>query len=119
MRVSMKYNGPQTECESSMTFQYGEVEDYCLNIKEFLSVHNNETLKFNIYPNPTESTVNIILPKTGKFKITFNNALGQQVMNTQINSSSMIDVNQLAPGMYTINITNDEGEFGVQRLIIQ
>lgn len=29
MRVSMKYNGVSSECE---TFTYGEVEDYCINI---------------------------------------------------------------------------------------
>jgi len=29
MRVSMKYNGSSTPCES---FQFGEVEDYCINI---------------------------------------------------------------------------------------
>jgi len=34
MRVSMKYNGAQTECE---TFSYGEVEDYTVN---FISASN-------------------------------------------------------------------------------
>lgn len=31
MRVSMKYNGASTPCE---TFTYGEVEDYCVNIQQ-------------------------------------------------------------------------------------
>jgi serine protease len=31
MRVSMKYNAAATSCES---FQYGEVEDYCVNIQQ-------------------------------------------------------------------------------------
>ncbi len=31
MRVSMKYNGAQTECE---TFEYGEVEDYTVNVND-------------------------------------------------------------------------------------
>jgi hypothetical protein len=47
MRVSMKYNSAPTQCE---TFDYGEVEDYTLNI-------SNPTTSCNIPTNVTASNI--------------------------------------------------------------
>ncbi len=68
MRVSMKFNGAPTSCE---TFANGEVEDYTINIASgttnALTLEENQGLylptqnHINIYPNPTQSLATIIV----------------------------------------------------------
>src|SRR5690606_24380181 len=62
MRVSMKYNGIPTACE---TFSYGEVEDYTVVIgtgtNNTYGMENDElaSRRFNIYPNPVKDILNV------------------------------------------------------------
>src|SRR4029077_12347404 len=58
MRVSMKYNGIPTACE---TFSYGQVEDYTVNIVSGAKLTSTETNTieptFSVYPNPVSGDV--------------------------------------------------------------
>lgn len=58
MRVSMKYNGIPTSCE---TFSYGEVEDYTVNIVDGGSAGGNTTVNltftFDNYPEETSWSI--------------------------------------------------------------
>ena len=57
MRVSMKYNGAQDACE---TFDYGEVEDYHINISQSTSDTEAPTAPSNLTSsNVTETTVDL------------------------------------------------------------
>ncbi len=57
MRVSMKYNGIPTPCE---TFDYGEVEDYTVNITSSGGDTQSPTAPSNLsYSNVTETTVDL------------------------------------------------------------
>ena len=81
MRVSMKYNGSQTSCES---FSYGEVEDYTVNIQaatptvppvpDGLSASNVTTNSFTINWNAsnTATSYNLQIREQGGNWSTFN-----------------------------------------------
>jgi hypothetical protein len=60
-----------------------------------------------VYPNPTNSAINISLPNTVAFKnCEVFNVLGQK-MGTY--SSTVVDLEQLTPGMYSLLIHTSEG----------
>ncbi|MFH7011708.1 M4 family metallopeptidase [Flavobacterium sp. FlaQc-52] len=112
LRVSMKYNGIPTACES---FSNGQVEDYSVNIIDSGSFFINELVgevnapgsEFDLYPNPTDKELNVTsIAKSGAtFKIT--NALGQKVDSGQL-SNNPIDVSKLNAGIYTIEFNSGQ-----------
>ncbi len=108
MRVSMKYNGTPTSCES---FSYGQVEDYTINIVSTAKEVNNEnlekTISFNLYPNPVSGDVLNIsgLQDNATFRII--NMIGQEVSNGKINNSE-IPVSNIYSGTYLIEITSND-----------
>jgi Zn-dependent metalloprotease len=113
MRVSMKYNGIPTACES---FQYGEVEDYIVNIggsstATFAGPSTDTTAStgvetafdFSIYPNPvTRGQLNVNVLGVDAQKFTIYNMLGQVVHAGAFNST--LDVSKLDSGVYMIEI---------------
>lgn len=105
LRVSMKYNGIPTACES---FSYGQVEDYSVNITASGIVEVNEiaiadklSSDITLYPNPVDNELNIsVSDKTGS-DFTITNALGQRVSSGHL-SENPIDVSKLNTGIYFI-----------------
>jgi hypothetical protein len=61
---------------------------------------NNTTNSFNIYPNPTSSTLNIEVKE--QTQITIVNVLGEVVKTETIKGLSTIDVTELSTGVYFI-----------------
>jgi bacillolysin len=123
MRVSMKYNAAQTACE---TFSYGEVEDYTVNIGAAAITGFNNTIAselgnennlfdYTIYPNPTNSFVNISMADSRKVSYRIINYLGQQVDAGKL-SENAINVNKLSTGTYIIEI-NDGQKTMTKKLI--
>jgi chitodextrinase len=108
MRVSMKYNGTPTSCES---FTYGQVEDYSINITASTRDNENTTSltlesEVVIYPNPTTSLLNInSISNNATYKV--HSLLGQTVLSGKIANNS-IDVSRLNAGNYIIEITDNE-----------
>lgn len=112
MRVSMKYNGIPTACES---FTYGEVEDYTVVIsngtQSVMSDENDNTITsatspsfdFSIFPNPvTRGQLSINVSGEAAENYTIYNMLGQSVM--QGTFSSTLDVSRLKAGVYIIEV---------------
>lgn len=105
MRVSMKYNGIPTACES---FSYGQVEDYSVNITASGIVEVNEiaiadkvSSEITLYPNPVENELNISASDKAGSDFTITNALGQRVSSGHL-SENPIDVSKLNTGIYFI-----------------
>ena len=112
MRVSMKYNGLPTACES---FQFGEVEDYIVNITSAASGFagsddspRGDTLpdgisEFSIFPNPvTEGRLNINVAGAIPDKLTIYNVVGQVVRSGSFDST--IDVSNFVNGVYILEV---------------
>lgn len=120
VRVSMKYNKESNSCEA---FEFGEVEDYTVNIQpSSILFKNNSTLvnkntdEFSIYPNPVKHSIIHLKPSNKKntsFKII--NHRGQEVMKGTIINNS-IDLGQLSSGIYFLE-TNNKQKIITQRFI--
>ena len=109
MRVSMKYNGIPTSCE---TLSYGQVEDYSVNIVTGAAVSNlketnsNETLiSVILYPNPTKDILNIETNNAIKLNYSVINYLGQVVKTGNVENNS-INVSNLNAGIYILEVSN-------------
>jgi len=107
MRVSMKYNGVPSSCE---TFSFGQVEDYTVNITSSSariassSASGKAITEIKLYPNPTSSILNVSsVSENATFKI--SNMLGQSLMKGKV-TNNMIDVSNISTGAYIIEITD-------------
>ena len=99
MRVSMKYNGVPTSCES---FQYGEVEDYTVNLGGTVRADTASTSinEISIYPNPVKGNV-FYVKSNESMEYTIVNTLGQQVARGNTTSNG-VNVSNLDSGLYLI-----------------
>ncbi|MFK5959610.1 MAG: GEVED domain-containing protein [Lutibacter sp.] len=105
MRVSMKYNGIPTACE---TFTYGEVEDYTVIIGG--TARNNDIAYITsniitIYPNPVKGNYLTVKMSNNTDAIyIIANILGQTVKSGSLNNT--INIGDLKAGLYIININD-------------
>ncbi|WP_339919333.1 M4 family metallopeptidase [uncultured Flavobacterium sp.] len=111
MRVSMKYNGIPSPCE---TFPYGQVEDYTViidgaafNAVNSTSANDNSSFDFTLYPNPTSDFINISSNpyKEGSYKI--YNSQGFEIQNGNT-SGDAVNVSSLTKGIYFFEFNNGE-----------
>ncbi|PWB28409.1 M4 family metallopeptidase [Flavobacterium sp. HTF] len=115
LRVSMKYNGIPTACES---FSYGQVEDYTVNItaagtieevasNDFAFATDNTGSEITVYPNPVGNELSISLANKAGATFTITNTLGQQVGSGEL-SENPIDVSNLHTGIYLIELKGSQ-----------
>ena len=109
MRVSMKYNGIPTPCE---TIAYGQVEDYTINVTSTAKIETSTTtnfISFDLYPNPVNGEILNIsnLDKTSDYKIF--NLMGQEFDQGKIENEGFINVGKLSMGTFLIQISNEYG----------
>ena len=111
MRVSMKYNGIPTSCE---TLSYGQVEDYSVNILAAAAIstltenNSNDALTIvSLYPNPTRDILNIETNSATKLNYTVINYLGQVVKSGSIENNSL-NVSNLNAGVYILQINDGQ-----------
>jgi chitodextrinase len=110
MRVSMKYNGTPTSCE---TFSYGQVEDYTLNI---VSAREADAgLSFTMYPNPVKGDVlNVsIMGDDSTYRIV--NMLGQVMAAGKV-QNGIVPVSAISTGTYLLEVTT-KGSTAAKRFI--
>ncbi|MGC4040729.1 MAG: M12 family metallo-peptidase [Flavobacterium sp.] len=104
MRVSMKYNGVPTSCE---TFSYGQVEDYTVNIVASgrIDENSNAKISFNLYPNPVKGDILNIsnLESASTYRII--NMMGQELASGKIENDAVY-VGSLKSGTFLIEISN-------------
>ena len=104
MRVSMKYNGTPTSCE---TFSYGQVEDYTVNITSSARIDETSSarISFNLYPNPVKGDVLNIANLESQSTYRIFNMMGQELGNGKIENES-IYVGSLKTGTFLIEVSN-------------
>ncbi|HEY3403811.1 MAG TPA: GEVED domain-containing protein, partial [Ohtaekwangia sp.] len=109
MRVSMKYNGIPTSCE---TFSYGEVEDYTVNIQVGSSSLALEETRLEgnigVYPNPVKGRLFVEVPVEAT--VVSMHIVSSSGTATRVASyENGIDVSNLAAGLYILSIQTDRG----------
>jgi len=115
LRISMKYVGGNIPddvlpCE---VFEWGETEDYCLEITaSTVGTNDRENSSVvRIFPNPTNGNVNL-----GWIGDPINSTLdiydlsGRKLRAILLNANPTIDLSDLASGIYTFNLRNREDE---------
>jgi PKD repeat protein len=66
---------------------------------------NAEALKFNLYPNPAESNINIVVENSSEFKFTITNYQGQEIANgIVLNNKQIINVANYQAGVYIVEV---------------
>lgn len=96
------------------TFYIDDIEiiDNSLSVDEY-----GLDSEYSIFPNPTAHNFSVKVPV--KSKVYMYNALGKLVKNTQVSTSmSIIDISDLASGIYLVNIINEKNKV-VKKLIIE
>lgn len=102
MRVSMKYNGVPTACES---LSYGQVEDYTLNI---VSSGKNDDVPIaadiRLYPNPATDVLHV--DGIGNVRYRIVNMMGQEVARGETGDGSIVVVG-IAAGQYLVELVKE------------
>lgn len=123
MRVSLKYNALSTPCES---FQYGEVEDYTVNITD-ATLSNNiiKDTDVYIYPNPFNNHVKIQLSEMlqgHNLNIRLMDLSGRLIKEiSTIHQSYHVvkDIKSLDSGSYLLTISDLDSGFSITKKIIK
>jgi hypothetical protein len=116
MRVSMKFtdDGDLQPCE---TFDYGEVEDYCVFLDMTSSVAENERAMVSVYPNPFDQELTVSNPFE-KADFVIYDSFGRVVMKKEIEKgTNRIQPSGLAPGMYFYSLEQDGRPVSTGKLI--
>ncbi|MBK7127933.1 MAG: T9SS type A sorting domain-containing protein [Crocinitomicaceae bacterium] len=74
-------------------------------------VHENESILFDVYPNPAQNELTIITDQLFSFNIV--NITGEIISTQYANGKTVIDISDLAPGVYFIQTQNGQ----VQRFV--
>ena len=81
---------------------------------------NNNKLSYNInlYPNPTNGKVNIVLPKGEDFHFTLSDLQGRLVMQKEnIAEKFVFDTKEISKGTYLIKLESVKGKYSRKLLI--
>lgn len=114
IRVQAAYSQTPTSCA---TINYGQVEDYSLNIEDVLAVSDiNKENQVSIYPNPVKDVINIQSKDSSELSYQVYNIAGQVVM-TGKSSDKKINAQKLTTGNYVLELTNKEGIKSSQKFI--
>jgi len=90
-----KFLRKYSKCSGGITTDVSDIDD------------NN---KFEIYPNPTNSTLFIKTAYLSSFQFSIINAMGQVIMQGRLNDNS-IDVSSLQSGIYFVRLKGENGQW--------
>ena len=108
MRAKTNWNAsvPDDACEET---QYGETEDYMVNIVESLGFSNIQIDNISVYPNPVSNLLNVNTGTNNDLSYSIFNIMGQSISNGKLTTiDNRIDFSQLSKGVYFFNIYNRE-----------
>jgi hypothetical protein len=117
LRVRVQYQGNLFSCG---TTEYGEVEDYTLNIQENLGLVDFEN-SFAIYPNPTKDNFTIQLNPyllNEDTVLDIYNVLGQNVYNQKIMTENILIPFNQSEGIYIVKI-NSKNQILTKKLVVK
>ncbi|PKP09390.1 MAG: hypothetical protein CVU09_11650 [Bacteroidetes bacterium HGW-Bacteroidetes-4] len=126
MRVTMKYNGAGTACE---TFSYGEVEDYTVNIVDQASalvmavntesVQKETTYDVEVFPNPASTYLKVKFSSERNVDFTITDITGRSIFADNLfTDKQTIDLSRFENGVYLLTL-NMEGKIVTTRFIKQ
>ncbi|MFT5779165.1 MAG: hypothetical protein ACI837_002122 [Crocinitomicaceae bacterium] len=114
LRVQMAYQGSgQTTLPSECgTFEWGEVEDYCVTIDDGTgSLNDFNAGSVVAYPNPTSGLVNFLITSPVVASIELVDLVGKVISTSKVTGElTQLDVSNYAHGTYFYQVRNANGE---------
>lgn len=108
MRVKKMY-GDFDYLDACAPVNFGQYEDYSLNVASLGLNNSNTKTNIKVYPNPVTDIMNIEGPAKVSSVIIFD-ASGKQVMTSSANASkSQVNMSRLAPGVYMVKAQTENG----------
>ncbi|MFK5877978.1 MAG: M12 family metallo-peptidase [Flavobacteriaceae bacterium] len=124
MRINIEYNTNPGPCDIDHVTEWGETEDYTLNILNNLGVDDELFKNFNIFPNPNDGnfTISFQSDSSKKVKITLYDVLGRTITNQLFNKNRMdftqnLHFNNLSQGIYLLKISQENKATSKQLII--
>lgn len=115
MRIIMRYDDPiGSSCDDDDSFEYGEIEDYCVNIMPAVSTFDVSGTSIQVYPTLTFDIVTIDLNDNvinSGFVNIISTSTGQVIKKTPLISNQSlynIDLSGHTSGIYLIVIHSDD-----------
>ncbi|SDG56196.1 GEVED domain-containing protein [Epilithonimonas hungarica] len=114
----LKVNSPSTFAMFWPTgacgnYNYGQIEDYTLNVKEALATSETSLNKVQFYPNPVKDVLTVSSSKKVNSVSVYNTA-GQLIKTVQ--NTNTIDMSKLSAGVYVVK-TDVEGKTETSKVI--
>jgi hypothetical protein len=79
--------------------------------------------QLTVYPNPVSGALHIEMGQAvtnNSMKVLLFNALGQQVLEAPVKEQSLLlDLEQLPPGVYVVNLVSDTKTIATQKIVRQ
>ncbi|WP_312766473.1 GEVED domain-containing protein [Epilithonimonas sp.] len=111
MRVLLNWDASMTTpCDNSI-YQYGQTEDYTLDVKESLGVNDINSKSISYYPNPVKDILNLVSDKNVT-NVSVYSIEGKLVKNfaSLDESKVQLDLSTLTTGTYVVKATTKEGK---------
>lgn len=99
------------DLEPCDAINYGEVENYKINVQAAASVNDFFAKNISIYPNPASDMFSLVSTTSTFENIKVTDLNGRTVKNINVNSLSSTEVNisDLTSGMYFVTVQTDNG----------
>jgi hypothetical protein len=114
LRVTLKYNALPTSCE---TFQYGEVEDYTVNITSTVAKATGRDIATQVvssenrltYPNPVKDYLFLALDENTVVHSVNVVTLSGATLHYIEKNVRQVNVSEIPSGMYIVSVRTDSG----------
>lgn len=121
MRVVLNNYESSSPCSN---LPFGEIEDYCVNISDDTTVDEYlpENSSILIFPNPTSDKFTIRIPEKWLLQehisIRIYNSFGQLISSHENKNEIQLSSHNLAKGVYTVLVENENNLIDLSKLII-
>ncbi|MBD0403737.1 T9SS type A sorting domain-containing protein [Flammeovirga sp. EKP202] len=84
-----------------------QIDNIIITSEPVLSIDDLDSVKVAIYPNPTENTLTVDVPK-GKYSVDIYNVKGQKVIHKTLKNKGKVDVSALKSGSYILKVQSTQ-----------